>query len=430
MDFNRRVFLGAAGAVTASGVLAGCAGFSRPSGSSGADELSFTTWGSEAEEAAFRASIAAFEEANPGTSITLNLVPYEQMFENIDAQLQSNTAPDVFRVDYSTLGAYSSQDQLLDLSSYFDVADADAFIPAFWRAVQFEGTPFGVPHQTDTSAVLYNRAAFEAAGITSVPDTLETAWTWQEFEQVAQQLRDSLPADRYPFAYNWQQAGVTRWLSWLFQAGGRFLEDDLVTPAIDSPEGRKALDFTKSFFTKNFVPANSSVKSSTYASDSFYSETSAMLFAGNFLLPDVDSFANFEWGATYMPRDVRAASDLGGNALVATASTEKAELAAEFLAFMVSEEQMRNFCAATTELPTLQSLVGADIDFATRPDIMPIFVEQATTIQESDVAQLASPDMASINTVLSDQLELAFTQGQSTDETLAKISEGIAAATA
>ncbi|MFD3443101.1 ABC transporter substrate-binding protein [Microbacteriaceae bacterium 4G12] len=430
MDYSRRGFLGAAGAFAATGLLAGCAGFSKPASSSGADQLSFTTWGSEAEEAGFRAGIAAFEKANPGAKVTLNLVPYEQMFENIDAQLQSGTAPDVFRVDYGNLGVYSSQDQLLDLSSYFDDSASDAFIPAFWRAVQFDGTPFGVPHQTDTSAVLYNRAAFEAAGITSVPDTLESAWTWQEFDQVAQQLRDQLPADRYPFAYNWQQAGVTRWLSWLFQAGGRYLEDDLKTPAIDSPEGRAALDFTKSFFTKNFVPANSSVKSSTYASDSFYSETSAMLFAGNFLLPDVDSLAEFEWGATYMPRNARGASDLGGNALVATASTEKADLAAEFLAFMVSEDQMRNFCAATTELPTLQSLVGTDIEFATRPDVMPIFVEQATTIEESDVAQLASPNMAAINTVLSDQLELAFTQGQSTEETLAKISEGIAAATA
>ncbi len=430
MDHSRRTFLGAAGAFAATGLLAGCAGFSKPASSAGADELSFTTWGSEAEEAGFRAGIAAFEKANPGATVTLNLVPYEQMFENIDAQLQSGTAPDIFRVDYGNLGVYSSQDQLLDLSSYFDASSSDAFIPAFWRAVQFDGTPFGVPHQTDTSAVLYNRAAFEAAGITSVPDTLESAWTWQEFEQVAQQLRDQLPPDRYPFAYNWQQAGVTRWLSWLFQAGGRYLEDDLKTPAIDSPEGRAALDFTKGFFEKNFVPANSSVKSSTYASDSFYSETAAMLFAGNFLLPDVDSLAEFEWGATYMPRDARGASDLGGNALVATASTEKADLAAEFLAFMVSEDQMRNFCAATTELPTLQSLVGTDIEFATRPDVMPIFVEQATTIQESDVAQLASPDMAAINTVLSDQLELAFTQGQSTEETLANISEGIAAATA
>jgi multiple sugar transport system substrate-binding protein len=430
MDHSRRTFLGAAGALAASGLLAGCSGFSKPSGSSGANELTFTTWGSEAEEAGFRASIAAFQKANAGTTVKLNLVPYEQMFENIDAQLQSGTAPDIFRVDYGTLGVYSSQDQLLDLSSYFDDAAADAFIPAFWRAVQFDGSPFGVPHQTDTSAVLYNRAMFEAAGITSVPDTLETAWTWQEFEQVAQQLRDQLSADRYPFAYNWQQAGVTRWLSWLFQADGRYLEDDLKTPAIDSPQGREALDFTKSFFERQFVPANSSVKSSTYASDSFYSETSAMLFAGNFLLPDVESLAGFEWGATYMPRNARAASDLGGNALVATAGTDKADLAASFLAFMVSEEQMRNFCAATTELPTLQSLVGTDIDFATRPDVMPIFVEQATTIQESDVAQLSSPNMAAINTVLSDQLELAFTQGQSTEETLVNISEGIAAATA
>ena len=81
-----------------------------------ADTLTFTTWGTDAELAGFRSAIAAFEKANAGRQVTLNAVPYEQMFTNIDAQIQAGNPPDVFRVPYYTFGAYAGAGQLLDLA--------------------------------------------------------------------------------------------------------------------------------------------------------------------------------------------------------------------------------------------------------------------------------------------------------------------------
>jgi multiple sugar transport system substrate-binding protein len=428
MSVSRRRFLTLAGGYGAAAALAGC-GFSRSTSSAASGELTFTTWGSDSELAGFERAIAAFEKANSGATVRLNAVPYEQMFENIDAQLQSDTAPDIFRVDYDNFGVYSGRNQLLDLGDLLDGGVGESVSAAMWQAVQFEGSPYGVPHHTDTSAILYNKAAFEAAGITSVPDTLDSAWTWDEFEAVATQLRMALPDDRYPFVYNWQKSGVTRWLSWLFQADGRFLADDLVTPAIDSDAGRAAIDFTKGFFPERFVPENSSVKSATYASETFLNETAAMTFAGAFLLPDAAATANFEWGATFSPRNVRGGGDLGGNALVATAGTADPELAAQFLSFMVEEKQMADFCAGASLLPTNRVLIDDGITFDVRPELATIFLQQATTVEPSDAEQVASPAMAEINTVLSDQLELAFVGGQSTDDTLAAMSEGISRAT-
>ena len=425
MQLNRRQVLGALGALFASAVVSGCAGFSRSDPATSAGDLSFTTWGSDSELAGFRTAIAGFEGANPGTTVTLNAVPYEQMFPNIDAQLQSNTAPDVFRVDYDNLGTYAGRRQLLDLSSLLDPSVGPSFTDAMWRAVQFEDRPYGVPHHTDTSAILYNKAAFAAAGISTVPTTVETAWTWEQFQQVARTLQQKQPAGRYPFAYNWQGQGVTRWLSWLFQADGRFLDESLTAPAIDSDAGRAAVDFTKSFFTDGLVPQNSSIKSSTYASDLFFSETVAMVFGGAFLLPDAAELAKFDWGATFSPRDRRGGGDLGGNALVATAGTAKGELAAKFLTHMTDRQTMNDFCVTASLLPTRKDLVTQGVEFAARPDLSTVFVSQATTVQPSDAAQVASPSMAAINTVLSDNLEQAFIGGQSTDDTLAGITAGI-----
>lgn len=408
--------------------LTGCSGFGGGGGSSDdADSITFTTWASESEQAAFESLISDFEAENDGASVELNVVPYDQMFSNIDAQLSSGEAPDVFRVDYGNLGVYSSQGQLLDVSDR--IPEFDSFTPAFQEAVSYEGVPYGVPHQTDVSALLVNTALLEAAGVTDIPTSAADAWTWDEFADVSAKLRASLPAEQYPFAANWQLGGTTRWLSWLFEADGALLEEDGTTPAIDSAAGAKALDFTKSFFENGWVPPTSSVKSATYADALFTEQTTAMAFVGSFLVPDVDNLADFEWTATPMPVDERGATDLGGNALVATAETDNPDLATEFLSFMTEADNMAAFCAATNELPTRTDIDPASIDFAVRSDVMPVFVEQAATITPRDVQQLTSPFLAQISVAMQDQLEEAFVNGRSTEEALSGLSDAVAQAT-
>ena len=430
MSFNRKRSLAVgAGIAAASIVLSGCAGFAGGGGGggeAGSKELTFTTWAGDSEAVAFKALIKQFEAENAGVTVKLNIVPYAQMFSGIDAKLSSGTAPDLFRVDYGNLGVYSSQDQLLDLTPYLG-SEEDNFIPAMWQAVSYEDKLYGVPHQTDVSALLVNIDMLTEAGVdvASLPMTQADAWTWDEFAAVSQQLRTALPADKYPFVYNWQLGGAPRWLSWLFQANGAIFEKDGVTPAIDSPAGKKALDYTKSFFDNQWVPPTSSTKSSVYADTTFQEGTAAMVFAGSFLVPDMETLAKFNWTAIPMPRDERGATDLGGNALVATKDTKNPELAAKFLAFMVQADTMSAFCAATNELPTRTDLAGDAITFIVRPDVMPVFVEQASTIEPSDVTQLTSPAMAAISTALQDQLEAAFIGGQSTADTLSNLARAI-----
>ncbi len=143
---NKRVLGGAAALAVASLALSGCAGFGGGGGSDsggGADDLTgtitFTTWGSESEEAAYKDLIKQFEAEHEGAKVKLNVVPYDQMFSNIDAQLSSGDAPDIFRVDYGNLGVYSSQEQLLDLSPYFSEDEIADFVPAMWEAVSYDG---------------------------------------------------------------------------------------------------------------------------------------------------------------------------------------------------------------------------------------------------------------------------------------------------
>ena len=388
-------------------------------------EISFSFWGgSTGETAGFTNAKKKFEAANPGATINLKIVPYDGFFSGIDRGIQSGNAPDVFRVDYTTIGKYSKAGALLDMSPYFTTAEVNAFQPALWDAIKYNGVPYGVPHQTDTTCIVYNKKAFETAGITSVPTSLSDAWTWDEFSTVATKLRSSLPSNKFPFAYDWTAAGAFRWLSWLYQAGGTLLNDDLTKCALPSAAGTAALDYTKSFFTKKWVPANNTIKTSVYSDNFFLNQTVAMTFVGDFLIPELadpkTGYKGGAWGATYLPRDKGAASDLGGNAIVARKDSKNPELAAAFLKFLVSEDIMKYFCEQAVELPTLTSLANSKLDYAYRPDVVAVCAQQSSTISATISKESTVGGFADINTALQNELEQAF-HGQSTSATLSAI---------
>ena len=294
MTLNRRQMLQAGLGAAAAGALSSCAGLTgrssggeAPSGSSGGEKvtLTFINWSGDTEKKAFDDVIAAFQKENPNITIKTDTVPYASVATNIDSRFQSGNPPDLFRVSYIDIGQYTSQDVLLDVSGTFDQAKIDAFVPGLWESIVYDGKPYGVPHQIDCTALLYRKDAFQAAGITDVPTTLEDAWTWDEFAAVADKLKGVVKARQYPFIYDWQAAGAYRWLSWLFQAGGNLLQPDLKAPAVDSDAGRKAVEFTQSFFTKGWVAKNTSVKATTYPDNEFIAGTVAIAFAGSFLRP-------------------------------------------------------------------------------------------------------------------------------------------------
>jgi len=187
------------------------------------------------------------------------------------------------------------------------------------------------------------------------------------------------------------------------------------------------VEFTQSFFTKGWVAKNTSVKSQTYPDTEFIAGSCAMSFAGSFLVPTIDDGVKkkFEYASMPQPRDVAAATDLGGNALVAAKDGKNTAAAAKFLEFCVREDQMRNYCQATGELPTLKSLTSAQLDFEIRPDLMNSFVQQANTLAPDQVKQVTVPQFAQLNQALQAELEKAFLGGRSAADTTAALAQAV-----
>lgn len=408
---SRRDVLRIGGGATATTLLAGCGGFSTSDdsdtsdGAGASDTLTFLTWAEENEEKGYQALAAAFTEKT-GVKVKLQVVPYSEVLTAVDTGLASDQPPDVFRVSYTDVAAYRVKGVLADIGDAEEMVDA--LLPAFKATVVDDEGLFGVPQHTDTSMVLVNTAAAKAAGIGRLPQSLADAWTWEEFADAGRRLRDAATAKRYAFAVNWSDFGAYRWLNWVDQAGGRLLDESLDKTVLAEDEGAlKALDFTRSFFAEKLVPPDNTTKG-TPASDLFTNETVAMCFAGDFLLA---FFADvpFEFEATFLPRDVRASADLGGNALVAAKDSPRVDSALEFVRFCGERQQMADFCATANVLPTRRDIDPASLEFAVRPDLMPLFVEQASTISQELTEQVVGESFTAVNAALANGLETALT---------------------
>jgi len=418
--FIRRLWASTA-ALGAAIVLAGCAdgpAADEAGGTAEETELVFTLWGGDVEMDAFRAVADDFEADNPGVTVVLDQVPFDSVRERIDTGLAAGEVPDVFRVTYQDLGAYSSEGVLHEMTDLLD----DDFLPAFSAAVNYEGTGYAIPHHTDTSAIIYRADLMDQIGV-EPPTSLEDAWTWDEFIAVSERLQAETDAD-YGFLWNFQQAGAYRWLSLLYQAGGQVANDDFTAAEMDSPEARKALEFTKSWFDDGIVPPNSSLKTSERGSDLFPTGAIAMAPMGNWEMADIDA-GEFDWGVTFLPQDVAAATELGGNALAVPAEGKNPELAARFAAHVGSVDAMREFVSVAGFLPVRSSLSEESIEFAAYAEQMQIFTQQATTMPEHLVRAVTHPRFSVVNQALLDEVDLALVGGQDVDTTLERLQEVI-----
>lgn len=404
-------------------------GASAAAGGGGGDGITLTTWGSDAEIAAFQTIADRFRESE-GVTVTIENLPYDQIRTVVDRRLQAGQAPDLFRVSYTDVGGYASRGVLADVSGTLDASYGEQFFPALWASVQADGVPVGVPHHTDTSALAFNLDHMAAAGVTEVPQSLDEAWTWDELVAVLQQLQDA-GLDAAPFAFNYQAFGAYRWFNTLFQAGGQVLDGE--SSALDSPEARRALEWTRSLYTDGLHETSVLVQRPTYPDEIFPTGAISMIQTGDFLVPSLEAAIDgrFEWGVTYLPVDVAAAADLGGNAVVVTQQSRDPQAAAAFARFLGEAEQMAYFCEQTTVLPVRNDLADAELDFAVRPDLMPVFQQQATTFPEELVATTTSPAFPGINQALIDHMDQYLSDpSSSTDEVVAALSTDIEAAVA
>lgn len=150
---------------------------------------------------AMQAVVDAYTAENPGVTINLQPYPFAQFFQVAELRLRSaDTGIDLVYVDAPLLASYASRGFLSPIDPAIDTA---SLVPAALEAGQYEGTQYALPINNSAQVLFYNKALFEAAGITP-PDGLSAGesatqaevddlasngrWTWEQVAEAARAI--------------------------------------------------------------------------------------------------------------------------------------------------------------------------------------------------------------------------------------------------
>ncbi len=373
------------------------------------DYFSFTTDQSHVDE--LESLVDAFEAQNPGIEIAYTTAPFADYFTKLQTDFAAGNPPDVFELNYENFVTFAARDTLLPLGERLvadDVISNDTFYPAALDAFAFEGTQYGLPITFSTVVLYYNKALFDAAGV-SYPDA---DWTWDDVMAAAEAI--SNPAERVWGIYQpvqfWEFYKVAQ-----AAGGGLVVGGDAI--AIDTPENRAALEYLVGKVEAGVMPTDAQL-SGMANEDLFLNGQLGMLVSGIWMF-DRFSQAEFDWDIAVEPGNARRATHFFANAAVIARTTPNADAAWAWTRFLAaSPEVVSARIASSWDLPAL-SLANADV---LQPYLEAGMPENREAVFES-LAYAVNPPVVDrqpeLQDVVNQELEAALLGTKTVEEALA-----------
>jgi len=226
-------------------LLAGC----RRAADSGT-VLRVADWGGPAGEPAFaqtdRRIREEFERLHPGVRVQVESIPGPgQYVPKLLMTYVAGNPPDVITLDASSAAVFIGHALLDDLSPLIR-ADRDFDLGAFFTNVvaiaRRDASLYAVPLDFTPMVILYNKRAFDAAGVAYPPP----GWTREQFLATALALMRARPGGAGPLRYGATfSPEMSLWLPWIWAGGSDVLSPDgrHATGYLDSPATVETIRF-------------------------------------------------------------------------------------------------------------------------------------------------------------------------------------------
>ncbi|MDD2971326.1 MAG: sugar ABC transporter substrate-binding protein [Lachnospiraceae bacterium] len=152
----------------------------------------------------------AFTAKHPNIKVEVIAVPYDNFDSKLQTLVASGNAPDITtHVQAMGFMDFYSKDMLLDLSPYIAESGFDykeAGIPEnVMESSMMDGKIYGIPLNTFTSVLVYNKDIFDAAGVEYPPSDYEDkSWTYDKMVEMAKKLTSGEEGNKtYGLLWNW-----------------------------------------------------------------------------------------------------------------------------------------------------------------------------------------------------------------------------------
>ncbi len=179
-------------------ILIASAVFAQPSTAKDV-KLRFSWWGADARHKATLAAIKQYETLNPGVKIEGEYGAFANFYLKLITQLNGNTAPDVFQVDYKWVYDLLSQNRkwFVDMKTVGDKIDLSGLDMKYAMAWGSDDNYLiGLPMGVNAIGLVYNKSLLEKAGV-----AISDSWDWDDLLEAGAKVK-KLGKDYYAAFFN------------------------------------------------------------------------------------------------------------------------------------------------------------------------------------------------------------------------------------
>ena len=219
-----------------------------------------------------KTQIAAFEQANPGTTVDIVSLPWGQAFEKLLTMVQGGQRPDVVEMPERWLSLYANRGELESLEPYLSKWDETAQLTD--RTLHFartaKDTAYMIPYGFYIRGLFYNKKLFAQAGLDHPPATMD--------DFMADAAAVSKLDGKYGYCLRGAKGGFGGWQMFMADANGTgdwFRPDG--TSTFNEPGAVRGIQFLVDVYQKGYAPKDSVNWGFNEIVAGFYSGTCAML---------------------------------------------------------------------------------------------------------------------------------------------------------
>lgn len=343
--------------------------------------------------------IPAFERKCPNITVKAVVMPYDGLHDQLITAVAGGGLPDVMRMDiiwtpeFAKLGALAQLDQLPG----FDQIKSNVF-PGPLATNGFQGKYYGIPLDTNTQVLIYNKAL-----VPNAPKTLD------DVRAAAMALKGQ--KDKWGLALGGD--GPWNVLPWFWTAGGQVTNDDYTKASgyLDSTASVAALQWLIGMNNDGLL-GPSSVGKKPDSWGGFKAGNYGMLSDGPWFFPIIANGMGPNIVGTPMPTGPGGSvSVIGGENLVTFASSPNQDADWAFSQFMLSDEAQMDM-ASVGQLPVTKS--ASQSTAVTSVSYYASFVTQLLTAKPRTV----TPAWPKLDKILTDAFDAALRGTKTADQAL------------
>jgi multiple sugar transport system substrate-binding protein len=303
--------------------------------------------------------ISRFHKEHPTIDVKMQyFAKWPEYLQKMQIALAGGTAPDlafmkeVYIYDLSWKGATTDLTEFVRRSK---IVNRDMIAPQYFDLFTFKGEQIAIPFNGPIMALFYNKDLFREAGL----DPNRPPTTWTELRDHARALTKP-EKNQWGFAvyeYGTREINLIWFLTFFWEAGGRFWKSDYSGINLDSPAGVEALDFLVTMIRRD----KSTLPPEVPREGLIESNRIGMWMQGNWALHNYVKYApKLNYGTAPLPKHKDYGQYIASDGLMIPKTTkrENKEAAWKLIEFLLRPDVNVSFNIKDGFLPVTREALG------------------------------------------------------------------------